>query len=187
MLVFQFRVHNHFSPLCPYQICFSRVCAFVTTDLLIDFQPLSNICEVWFYLWFCTKLGWGEEAPLRLADGVFLETLAGKCLTAGVTICGSGNFSAVTSQRVLQSPPCPALPGGAGPWCSLLSAIQIRQRCSALRVPSTARTLGGPEDAGVNSGQFSVSPSFISDQHAITFMNLQLSYLYVPSVMSYSF
>ena len=100
MLVFQFRVHNHFSSLCPYQICFSRVCAFVTTDLLIDFQPLSNICEVWFYLWFYTKLGWGEEAPLRLAGGVFLETLAGKCLTAGV-----GNFSAVTNQATCRVRP----------------------------------------------------------------------------------
>lgn len=98
MLVFQFKVQNHFSSLCPYQICFSCVCAFVTTDLLIDFQPLSNICEVWFYLWLYTKLGWGEQAPLRLAHGVFLETLAGKCLTTGVTICRSGNFSAVTNQ-----------------------------------------------------------------------------------------
>lgn len=103
MLVFQFRVHNHFSSLCPYQICFSFVCALVTTNLFIDFQPLSNICEVWFYLWLYTKLGGGGcrqtvLPPPRLADGVFQETLTGKCLTTGVTVCRSGNFSALTNQ-----------------------------------------------------------------------------------------
>ena len=126
MLVFQFRVHNHFSSLCPYQICFSRVCAFVTTDLLIDFQPLSNICEVWFYLWFYTKLGWGEEAPLRLAGGVFLETLAGKCLTAGV-----GNFSAVTNQATcrVRLPSTPRW-GGTVMLSALCNLKTATLRCS---------------------------------------------------------
>lgn len=34
-----------------------RVCAFVTTPLLIDFWPLTSMCEVWFYMWLNTKLG----------------------------------------------------------------------------------------------------------------------------------
>lgn len=100
----------------------------------------------------------------------------------------------------LQSPPCPALLGGVGRWCSLWSEISIRQQWSALRVPSIANTLGSPEAAGVNSVQFSVTLHFCSahdyiyvssvkrhDRSSFTLGFFRDCYLYVPSLTSYSF
>ena len=128
MLVFPFRVHNHFSSLCPYQLCFSCVCAFVTTNLFIDFQPFSNICEVWFYLWLYTKLaGRRRQADSPLTPETCRWGLPGDTgREVSHDRCDNlqkRELLSLDQPGNLQSPPGPALLGGAGPWCSLLSEI----------------------------------------------------------------
>ena len=128
MLVFQLRVHNHFSSLCPYQICFSILCARVTTNLFLDFQPLSNICEVWFYLWLYTKLG-GRR---RQADSPPTPETCWWGLPGDTDReVSHDRYDSLQKWELLsldqpgnlQSLPCPALLGGVGRWCSLCSEI----------------------------------------------------------------
>lgn len=140
------------------------VCAFVTTDLFIDFWPVRNICEVWCYMWLCTNLG----SCRRQADGL-PETCSwglpgdtgGLQLTTGVTVCRSGSFSAWTTQvtRGVR----PARRSCAGRGGDALCSLQCVNTGSAAGSGSLSQlptaTKGSPEDTGVNNDCKASSPS----------------------------